>query len=148
MGEHSLQILRRAAVGKSRGPVWLAAAAARVPRHGVPTAFGQRPYHAEHVVSGGIAFQTVGYDCQPPRAGPDPIQIQEIVGGCIDPFALIAHASDCAEQMREQRLQMAIGEKPGSPVSRISNNGHGKFGRRYVGARATGPQAQKGRVRA
>src|SRR5215471_5941669 len=75
---------------------------------------------------GGIALQTMCYYSQPPRAGPDPIQIQEIVVGCIDPFASVGHAPDSTQQMREQRLQMAIRKKPRSTIGRISDNGHGE----------------------
>ena len=126
MGEHRLQILRRPAVSKTKYPIWLAAAPARVPRHRVPSAFRQRVDHAEHVVPGGIPLQAVGQHRQPPRTSPDPIQVEEIVVERIDAFALIGHRADSAQQMGKQSLEVAIGKEPGRLVGRRRNDGHGE----------------------
>ena len=84
------KVARLAAVVKAQQPVWLAAAAAEIPREHVPARRGQHARGAEHVVLSRVALQPVRENCHARSAAALPVEIEEIAVIELQPFALEA----------------------------------------------------------
>lgn len=46
-----------------------------------------------------------------------PVEIEEVVVGCLDPFALILSEYNAPEQRREDGLKMSVKEKKGGKIT-------------------------------
>jgi hypothetical protein len=64
-------------------------------------------------------------DPEAPRTFFHPIEVKKVAIACCNSFALINDTPDSSEQCREQRLQMAVGEKRWRGVAGLRDDGHG-----------------------
>lgn len=126
MSDHCVQILGGAAVIHPQEAVWLAAAAAEIPRQHIPPATGKGGGHTADVVRLHVRLQPVGEDRESLAAVSRPCQIDEISVGEFETLRVHRQGRNPTEQRGKDRLQMPARQPRRRAVRGVGNHWHGR----------------------
>ena len=108
VGHHCADVLDVAVVIHSESAIHFARARATVPGQHIPAILRKKFGCTANILAIGVAFQSVRQHDEAAAVLPNPVEVEEIVVGSSNSFALIVNVFYAAQDAGGKRLQMAV----------------------------------------